>query len=144
MNIGNSNRWLAMVAVFAMGSLLALAAQSVVRSGETATVVGKLESATAYGPPNFGENPETDKKEPYIALALLSPIDVRDTDGTVLANIQRAQLIVPSEQHDALTRKLKQLVGSGAVKVIGQVFPATTGHHHEPVVLIVESVEKAK
>lgn len=140
MNIGKTNRCLMIFFAFIVGSCLTLAAA--VHSGDKAAVVGKLEVAMAYGPPNFGENPDTDKKESYVALVLRSSIDVSDTDGTVLESVKRAQLIVPSEQHEALTRKLKQLVGGGTVKVVGQVFPATTGHHHEPIVIVVESVEK--
>ena len=136
------SRWVALAGLVASVSV-AIAAQATVPAGEKATLAGDLQAATAYGPPNFGENPETDKKESYIVLAHFSPIDVRDTDGTVLPNIVRAQLIVPIEQ-EVLARKVKQLVGAGAVRITGKVFPATTGHHHEPIVLIVESAEKAK
>jgi len=135
--------WWAILAALVVSATVAIAANPTVQSGEKVTLVGDLQTGFAYGPPNFGENPETDKKETYIVLTHFSLIDVKDTDGKMLADVTRAQLIVPIEQ-DALARKVKQLVGAGTAKITGKVFPATTGHHHEPVVLIVESAEKAR
>ena len=138
--------WQSILAALVVSASVAIAAQKsgqpAVQSGERVTLAGDLQTAFAYGAPNYGENPETDQKETYIVLTHFSPIDVRDTDGAVVPSVSRAQLIVPIEQ-DTLKRKVKQLVGAGAVIITGKVFPATTGHHHEPIVLIVESVEKS-
>lgn len=45
-------------------------------SGDTVTLVGNVKLQTFYGPPNYGENPDTDSRETQAILLLAKPICV--------------------------------------------------------------------
>lgn len=101
---------------------------------------GKLSIKTFFGPPNFGENPETDSKEMTRILSLDKPINVRSKDetdsvlGPSVENVRELQLIFDGP--------LKKLVGKKLI-VKGTLLHAHTGHHHTDVLLDVESISLA-
>ena len=133
--------WLAIFSIFVVTSSTILAANLSAKSGQSITLIGRLELQTAYGPPNFGENPETDRKETYIALVGFLPIDLTDENGVALTSAVRAQLITSSGDIRS-SGSLMKLIGKDPVRIVGTIFPAVTGHHHERIILIVESMEK--
>lgn len=98
---------------------------------------GKLIIKPFFGPPNFGENPETDSKERSWILSLTTPINVRaNTEADPILfpsveNVRELQLVLP-EPH-------RELIGKNII-VKGTLFHANTGHHHTDVLVVVQSI----
>ncbi len=101
---------------------------------------GKLGIETFFGPPNFGENPETDSKERSWILSLNKPINVRaktETDpilGPSVEDVRKLQLVMP--------KPYRELIGKKVI-VKGTLFHGHTGHHHTDVLLDVQSISLA-
>ncbi len=101
---------------------------------------GRLIIQTKYGPPNFGENPKTDKRVKVPIVVLTKAINVRGTPGaahnaTSVEGASRIQLVFT----DAATN-YKSLVGKDIV-VKGTLFHAETGGHYTDVLISVQSIE---
>ena len=107
---------------------------------QKSSIEGKLITSMEYGPPNYGENPETDEKEyPYI-LVLDEPIDViadksKDPMEIGYSEVSEIQLAVGQDDYE----KIDQLVGK-RIKVEGSLFYAHTGHHHRDVLMHVDNL----
>ena len=104
---------------------------------------GRLVIQNEYGPPNFGENPRTDRKEKVPVLVLAKPINVRGTPGdeytaTSVEETARIQLVFIDT-----SPAYKQLIGK-KILVKGSLFHAHTGHHYTPVLIKVSSLESKK
>ena len=109
---------------------------------EISTLTGSVKLEVFYGPPGYGENPKTDKKEPTYILHLPKPINVIATD--------------PEDELNYTARNITkiQLVNSGnfkissfnnkTVKVSGTFFSAHTGHHHTDVLLTIKAISEIK
>jgi hypothetical protein len=103
-------------------------------------IEGELITAMHYGPPGYGENPETDKKVyPYI-LILDEPIEVIgdkaiDPMQVDYSDVSEIQLAVGYDDYE----KIDQLVGK-IIKVEGSLFYAHTGHHHRDVLMHVDKL----
>ena len=100
---------------------------------------GTLTLKTYYGPPNYGENPDTDAKEVLPVLILKEPVKVRgnpqapdDFDRRSVENIKEVQLV--------LTVPYKEFTGK-TVLVEGTLFHGFTGHHHTDVLMDVRSIK---
>lgn len=89
-----------------------------------------------YGPPNYGENPETDLEEWTYMLVLPTPISVsgQSVEDEPHENVKKIQLVF-----DWSRFPIKSYVGR-RVCVTGTLFAAITGHHHAPVLLKVERI----
>ncbi len=111
-----------------------------IASGDTVSLLGTIAVGSAFGPPNFGETPEQDRKETYFVLSTSRPIRMKDSDGTQLPDTAKVQLILPSKSSE-VQAKIKQHLGGVSVKVTGKAYPATTGHHHESVILVLETLD---
>lgn len=101
-------------------------------------LIGVVETEKHYGPPNYGENPETDRIETIYVLILASPISVVANDGDVFDaasfdNVSRIQLA----SHGV---KLSPVV-SKTVRLTGELFQGRTGHHYTDVLMMVESAD---
>jgi Domain of unknown function (DUF4431) len=98
---------------------------------------GKLTIRTFFGPPNFGENPETDSKEQGWILSLSKPIELTGITSLESGlinhdqNVREVQLVLPGAH--------KELIGK-KVAVKGMLFRAHTGHHHTEIVVDVRSI----
>jgi hypothetical protein len=92
-------------------------------SGDTAAFSGTVYEEPFFGPPNYGENPETDRREVARILQLDHPIVFVDSGGTA-AQIQEIHLIgfPPLAGKDATFR--------------GRLDEADTGHHRRRVLLV--------
>jgi hypothetical protein len=101
---------------------------------------GEISHTWAYGPPNFGENPESDTKEQYWLLSLDHPIKMKDEDGSIV-DVTKIQLIV--SKMPTGSGNLKSL-NSKHIQAFGDIFLASTGHHHEKAVLILSSITEIK
>lgn len=94
---------------------------------------GTLHQVTFFGPPTYGENPETDAQEQGFVLKLRKPIDVQgDAAGSNAAvqGITEIQLIT----QDPKLAKYKGL----KVRVTGPLSAAKTDHDHMPILMHVQ------
>ena len=100
---------------------------------------GTLRIKTYYGPPNYGENPDTDAKEELPILILNQPINVRGNpelesgfDRESVENLREVQLV--------LTMSHNEFIGK-TVLLNGTLFHAFTAHHHTDVLMDVRSIK---
>ncbi len=101
---------------------------------------GKLTIVMYYGPPNYGENPETDAKEMTPILVLPRPVNVRgdpndELNSESVEGVKQVQLVFYERP------AYRQLVGRQVV-VKGTLFHSHTAHHHTPVLMTVTEIRK--
>lgn len=99
------------------------------------TFKGKIAYEKFYGPPNFGETPETDQKVEVPILRTEHPVDIENTVSGGLSSIKgqrKIQLII---------RKKKLKKHDLCVEVTGTLFEAVNGHHHTSVLLDVDKIK---
>ena len=84
-----------------------------------------------YGPPNYGETPEIDKIESYYVLQLNEPITF--THGYITETVKEIQLIITDNKNIELNIDWNYIV-------TGNAFFAETGHHHTPIIIIVNMI----
>lgn len=100
---------------------------------------GTLSIKTYYGPPNYGENPDTDAKETLPVLILEKPLNVRGNPDPK-AGFDRKSAEDVREIQLVLTMPHKEFIGK-ALLVRGTLFHAFTGHHHTEVLMDVRSIK---
>ena len=105
---------------------------------EIVELEGKLVVKTYFGPPNFGENPESDSKEKEWILSLDKPINVRGRTEAVYENTPVEDV---REMELVLLGSHKDLIGKRVV-LRGTLFHANTGHHHTDVLMDVQSISR--
>jgi hypothetical protein len=106
-------------------------------AGDPVTLSGKVTERTFFGPPNYGENPKTDSREPQWVLLLEKPICV-DENPSDYEEAEQNQLVVTLVPlHNT---NIKKHLGK-KVSVQGTLFHAQTGHHHTPVLIEVLRIE---
>lgn len=98
---------------------------------------GTLSVKTYYGPPNYGENPDTDTKEALPVLVLSKPVNVRGNPDPK-AGFDRRSVEDVREIQLVLTTPHKEFIGK-TVLVKGTLFHAFTAHHHTDVLMDVRS-----
>ena len=99
---------------------------------------GILQIRVFFGPPNYGDNPNTDSRETQAVLFLTKAIcTVKDegSDDTNEAN-QFELTLVPNQKV-----RLSGLAGRSVI-VSGKLFGAHTGHHHTPLLLSLSSISE--
>ncbi len=107
----------------------------------TVTLTGLLVTEMAYGPPNYGENPETDKKEYFPVLKLSNPINIKaesknELNEEPLRGIKEIQLIIHVRGDFNLKNR--------KIEVTGKLSHSITGHHHKKVLMDVDKIESAE
>jgi hypothetical protein len=105
-------------------------------------VHGTLIRKTFPGPPNYEDIRKGDAAETFWFLRLGSPICVNEDKSEPELNpsqkdIRRVQLVLEAGAYD----KYKALLGQRVVAT-GTLFGSHTGHHHTPVLLTVNSLER--
>jgi hypothetical protein len=102
------------------------------------TLSGKLVERVFPGPPNFENVAQGDAREPSYILELAASICADDRD--FIAAKQRVWTVhlISVGGHDFYPA-LRRARGKH-IKVYGEVFGAQTGHHHAPLVLVVDRV----
>jgi hypothetical protein len=100
---------------------------------------GTLSVKTYYGPPNYGENPDTDAKEELPILILNKPVNVRGNPDPK-AGFDKQSVEDLREMQLVLTMPHKEFIGK-TVLVKGTLFHAFTGHHHTDVLMDVRSIK---
>lgn len=108
---------------------------------DISVVIGTLKVEMFYGPPNFGDSPETDSKEyayilyPVHTINVIQKSDKKQDFNFTTKDIVKFQLAPISEisLHSLVNKK---------IKVTGTFFGQHTGHHHTNVLFSVTKVEK--
>lgn len=105
---------------------------------------GKLLRVVKYGPPNYGENPESDARYEIPILLLAEPIRIKGdpTDWykkESLTNVSFVQLIFSKAPSFPYWRYAYQ-----DIVVRGTLFRAVTGHHYTDVLVDVTTIRTAK
>lgn len=103
---------------------------------------GKLITKMFYGPPNYGENPDTDSKEEFAILVLRKPVNVHGIPDSY-SGYERMSVNHVREMQLVLRKQHKDLIGK-EVTVKGTIFHANTGHHHTAVLMDVQSIKVAR
>jgi hypothetical protein len=105
---------------------------------------GLLSTKIFYGPPNYGETPQQDAKEPQYLLSLEKPICTnRDPKSPDLNEAESSVTVVELVAGTAELRKALRSALGRKVLVNGTLFHAQTAHHHTPVVLTLTQVRDA-
>jgi len=102
---------------------------------------GLLTLQSFYGPPNYGEEPETDSVEIVPILELDQPTDLsvmsdaRDGNRSTrtYSDVTRIELAAPIDLH------ISGFLGHKLI-VEGVLFSAFTGHHHTDVLMDVQKI----
>ena len=109
------------------------------------TLTGELIERTYWGPPNWGEQPATDRLEEAWILVLDAPACVladhaNQTNDQAESNVIVVQLVVTDPGPDKeYLKQVEDLVGR-RVTVGGALWHAVTGHNRTPVMLMVASI----
>ncbi len=102
---------------------------------------GMLTVSMRFGPPNYGENPETDEPLKIPVLVLSEPVNVRgDPDAEV--NIESVHGVKEIQLIFLRQRNYDGLVNSRVV-ARGTLSHAVSGHHFTEVVMTVEDLGAA-
>jgi uncharacterized protein DUF4431 len=107
------------------------------------TLRGRLTQTTEYGPPNYGENPESDSIEHPIILVLARPVRVQgdstsELNTETVAGITRVQLVIFDGVAPGYSRYFER-----DVEVTGTLFGSHTGHHYTKVLITVGTLAPA-
>jgi hypothetical protein len=94
-------------------------------------IFGNLLLKQFYGPPNYGEISEIDRIESYYVLQLYEPIIF--TNGLKTETVEEIQLILNDNIRKEFTINWSYIID-------GRAFFAETGHHHTPIIIIVDSI----
>jgi hypothetical protein len=95
------------------------------------SVYGNISLKKFYGPPNYGETPETDEIEAYYVLTLIEPIIL---ENVLKLNVgEEIQLILNSNVNEKFN-------ANSNYNIKGNGFLALTGHHHTPIILISDEI----
>jgi len=113
--------------------------ETLAQEGVIVTLSGKITTALAYGPPNFGENPETDSKDEYIVLTIREPISIKGSDGVITKGITRIQLAFLPESKGLLNK-----IGQDKISITGKITLASSPYHHESSIIFVKSFTEAE
>lgn len=104
----------------------------------TYTLTGTVILESHYGPPGFGESPETDRKEEVPILKLDAPISVKGNIETPnvdsFSGVQRMQLVGKS------SLGLQTFAGKRA-RATGTLFEKQNGEHYTDVLMLVQTIQ---
>ena len=133
-------RHLAVLLIASCAASLSTASSCLHYGGEPITLSGKVTLQTFFGPPNYGENPDTDSRETQGILVLVRPVCV-SANPVSYDMAETNQVKVTLVPPDGVN--LKNFAGK-RVTVQGTLFHAITGHHHTPVLMQVSRIEKSR
>ena len=97
-------------------------------------VTGTLLRVVFPGPPGYESVARGDAPEPYFVLRFNPPVcvdrDPAGNDNPGIARLRHMQLMLQPEQYARLRPRLGR-----KIRLSGVLVPASTGHHHTPVML---------
>jgi hypothetical protein len=108
---------------------------------DTVTVTGRLERRIFYGPPNYGENPETDEPQPGYYLVPDAPLCTRgmpDPQNDAKQGVELVQVVLDAEGYARWRPHLDR-----RVQATGTLFGQISGHHHAPLLLRAHDIRDA-
>jgi len=117
---------LPMLALIAILPLIASCAEPD-RLGQTMSLHGSVYAEPFFGPPNYGENPDTDSREIAYILKLDKPIRVVMSDGN-LEDCREVQVI-----------NYPHIPKGSDMVVSGQLDEGVSGHHRRKVIVFCAS-----
>jgi len=94
---------------------------------------GKIVTKKFYGPPNYGETPDTDAIESFYFLILDKPIII-ETNGTT-DKVSEFQMILFNKYQKTISEQAEYIIR-------GNLFLAHTGHHHSKVLISVNELKE--
>jgi hypothetical protein len=103
-----------------------------------ATLSGKVIIKTFFGPPNYGENPETDSRESQGILVAANPICVSESKEYDAEKNQFQITLVPPRGVNLQTFAGKR------VTVQGTLFHADNAHHHTTILMEVRRIDAVR
>ena len=108
---------------------------------EVVQLTGRLFTLTAYGPPNYGEDPDTDSLETVPVLWLDHPIcvdeDLRNYGASPAErDVKSIQLV-----HSSSGAKFRPNLVGRHISVSGKLFHGISGHHRTEVLMSVDKEE---
>jgi len=112
---------------------------SVAMAETTFELTGTLQVGTFFGPPNYGEQPESDSIERSFYVQLRTPLilpDDRSAQDEDMGAGYFVQLVFPSKKLD----EARSLVGKD-IRLRGTLFEAVNAHHRTPWVMDVADFE---
>jgi hypothetical protein len=99
-------------------------------------IYGNVVLKQFYGPPNYGETPEEDRIEYHYVLELYDPITfTKGWKREVKVRVEKIQLIFNS---DEMINRIDLNWGGHVVE--GKLYFPETGHHHTPLIMIVDRI----
>jgi len=127
-------RWLAALATLGLVGPHASAAGSCVQYGEALNgLTGIMQIRTFFGPPGYGENPVTDRREAQGILFLDRPICTVANEKTY-EQAEANQIEVTLVPDSGPRVNFADFAGK-RVSVHGKLFHGFTGHHRTPLLL---------
>ncbi|MCL2027225.1 MAG: DUF4431 domain-containing protein [Bacteroidales bacterium] len=110
-------------------------------------ISGTIKSETFFGPPGYGDNPQTDSREDYYILYLDNSINVISESKEIEEgdfnytryNIYKIQ-IAPAFGSDITFTKYENKF----IQLTGTFYGAHSGHHKTDVILSVNKIEEIK
>lgn len=105
------------------------------------TVTGRLERRMFYGPPHYGENPETDEPQPGYYLVPDAPLCTRgmpDPQNNARQGVELVQVVLDADGYARWRPHLNR-----RVHATGTLFGQISGHHHAPLLLRAHAIEPA-
>jgi hypothetical protein len=104
---------------------------------ELSTIDGKISSEIHWGPPNYGENPDTDSQVRLYFITLDSPIKVEARPGGVVNINSYQDVTVIQITYDKLV--IEDFIG-GYCTVTGKLYERIFGIHMTNVLMAVEDI----
>jgi hypothetical protein len=100
---------------------------------------GTISLSDYYGPPNYGESPQTDQIERYYILSFDDDTELYDQTSLEKYKIKEIQIIYNKNTEKTLTQIIdfSQFIGK-KISIKGYLYKAETGHHHTQLIFIVE------
>ena len=108
-------------------------------SPEKISLCGEVLSDIRYGPPNYGETPETDVKLTVYKLKLKQSITVGTSDSLSEVNTDIFKDIIEVQLVSTNHGSMNSLLGKNVV-IRGELEQAVSGEDFLPVILVVDSV----
>ena len=107
----------------------------------TVTLSGTVFSRIYFGPPNYGENPESDAREGAWLILLDAPICITGSSNPKVDNDlpESNQILIHLVAVHVDLASLQRAAGKH-ITVRGSLFHAMTGHHRTPVLMDVYEV----
>lgn len=109
---------------------------------QTVELSGVLHHQVHWGPPNFGENPDTDSTFIAWIISLSKPIVVQEGAQIVESSVSEITLFSFTNTGVFDTERLQSLDGK-LIVVTGKLWPATTPADVTPVVLVTKKAIKS-